>query len=150
MNKPFEAIDALTLYRILQLRSAVFVVEQSCVYQDIDDLDQEGWHLWARRRSSQILAYARLLGPGARFAEPSIGRVLTASEARGRGLGRSLMHRALELAGSLFPGQAVRISAQQYLESFYADLGFQRVGRSYLEDGIPHVEMVRPGLPSEQ
>lgn len=145
----FAALSANDLYAILAARMAVFVVEQDCPYQDADGLDQRSLHLWASGQDGHIAAYARITPAGSRFAEPSIGRVLTALPYRGSGLGRELMQRAIQLSERYFPGQPLRISAQQYLERFYASLGFEFVRGPYPEDGIPHVEMLRAGF-SEQ
>jgi len=139
----FGELELEQLYAILAARSAVFVVEQDCAYQDLDDFDVPGIHLWAANDSDRVLAYARLLPPGLRYPDPSIGRVLTTSSGRGQGLGRALMRRALREASRRFPGQSIRISAQQYLERFYRQLGFSTVRGPYLEDGIPHIEMLR-------
>ncbi len=140
----FQRLSRDALYRILAARSAVFVVEQQCPYQDIDGLDLKSIHVLATAGDGGLLAYARVVPPGLRFAEPSIGRVLTTAAGRGRGLGRALMLRALAVVRRRFPGQPVRISAQQYLEPFYRSLGFQTVGLPYDEDGIPHLEMLAP------
>lgn len=138
----FDELSLDRLYAILAARVAVFVVEQDCPYQDLDGLDGCGLHV-AAWSGHDVLAYARVLPPGGRFAEPSIGRVLTTQSARGSGLGRELMHRGIETAEAHFPGMALRISAQQYLERFYTELGFRVVSEPYLEDGIPHLEMLR-------
>jgi ElaA protein len=143
----YEELSLDRLYAILAARAAVFVVEQDCPYQDLDGLDDCGLHVSAWS-GDIVLAYARVLPPGKRFAEPSIGRVLTARAARGTGLGRELMRRSIDTATREFPRRALRISAQQYLERFYTDFGFETVSEPYPEDGIPHVEMVR--APSEQ
>jgi len=144
--KRFEELSAAEIYEILRVRQEVFVVEQNCVYQDIDSLDQVSWHLFAQTNnggdSVQILAYLRVVFPGHKYIEPSIGRVLTAKEARGQGSGRLLMEKAMELLKAEFPKQEVRISAQKYLEAFYSDFGFMPVSEPYDEDGIPHIEMV--------
>ncbi|MFU8830953.1 MAG: GNAT family N-acetyltransferase [Wenzhouxiangella sp.] len=140
----YEQLERDQLYDMLAARAAVFVVEQNCPYQDLDGLDRHGIHVRAVDAGGQVLAYARILGPGRRFEEPSIGRVLTTATGRGRRLGRELMQRALAEAERRFPGQAVRISAQQYLEKFYIQLGFTVVRGPYLEDDIPHLEMLRP------
>lgn len=139
----FDELGLEKLYAILAARSAVFVVEQNCPYQDLDGFDAKGIHLGAARGDDPVVAYARLLPPGMRFAEPSIGRVLTAASARGQGLGRELMVRALTESARRFPKQAIRISAQQYLEKFYRGLDFRPVRGPYPEDGIPHLEMLR-------
>ena len=140
---PYQQLSRDQLYAILNARVAVFVVEQDCPYQDVDGLDPAGIHVIGSLSDGQVLAYARVLPPGKRFAEPSIGRVLTTGVGRGRGLGRELMERSLTVAGEYFPGQAIRISAQQYLVAFYTSLGFETVRGPYPEDGIPHLEMVR-------
>ncbi|WP_376697067.1 GNAT family N-acetyltransferase [Wenzhouxiangella sp. EGI_FJ10305] len=139
----FDELSLDRLYAILAARVAVFVVEQDCPYQDLDGLDGCGLHIGAWSGET-VLAYARLLPPGKRFAEPSIGRVLTTQAARGTGLGRELMRRSIEAAGQCFPDKPLRISAQQYLERFYGELGFETVSEPYPEDGIAHVEMFRP------
>lgn len=139
----FDELSLDRLYAILAARVAVFVVEQDCPYQDLDGLDGCGLHVGAWS-GENVLAYARVLPPEQRFAEPSIGRVLTAQTVRGTGLGRELMHRSIAAAERCFPGQSLRISAQQYLERFYTELGFETVSEPYPEDGIPHVEMFRP------
>ncbi|MGQ9426415.1 GNAT family N-acetyltransferase [Gilvimarinus sp. F26214L] len=140
----FDALSAGELYRIIAAREAVFVVEQNCPYLDVDGVDPDAMHLIAWD-DGVLLAYMRVVKPGIKYAEPSLGRVLTSREARGRGLGRELMRRGLEQVDKLYPGMAVRISAQAYLEHFYADFGFLRVSEPYDEDGIPHLEMLKRG-----
>lgn len=136
----FAELTAAELHAIYALRARVFVVEQACAYQDVDDLDLVARHLWAAPEpGGKLAAYLRLLPAGARYAEASIGRVVTAPEARGAGLARELMRRGLALAG----GAPVRIAAQAYLERFYAELGFVRASDVYDEDGILHLEMTR-------
>lgn len=137
-DKPFDALTARELYAILALRAQVFVVEQACVYLDPDGKDPVSRHLWVA--DSDVLAYIRIVPPGISYAEISIGRVVTAPAARGRGLAKELMLRGIAACGA----QPIRIGAQCYLERFYADLGFERAGADYIEDGIPHLEMVRP------
>lgn len=141
----FDQLSLDRLYAILAARVAVFVVEQDCPYQDVDGLDDCALHVGAWS-NGEVLAYARILPPGARFAEPSIGRVLTVGPVRGTGLGRELMHRSIDAAARCFPGRPLRISAQQYLERFYSELGFETVSEPYPEDGIAHVEMFRGAL----
>jgi len=138
----FDELSLDRLYAILAARVAVFVVEQDCPYQDLDGLDDSGLHVsaWSGRA---VLAYARVLPPGRRFSEPSIGRVLTMQQVRRTGLGRELMRRSIDVADRLFPQQGLRISAQHYLERFYSELGFETVSDPYPEDGIPHIEMLR-------
>jgi len=139
----FDALSAGELYDWLALRAAVFVVEQDCVYLDLDGLDHRAWHLMGRDAAGVLQAGLRLLDPGIKYAEPSIGRVITAPGWRGLGGGRVLMRQGLAQCNQLWPDQAVRISAQAHLQRFYASLGFDPVGDPYLEDGIPHVEMMR-------
>jgi ElaA protein len=136
-ERAFAELSGQELYGILALRSRVFVIEQACVYLDLDGLDPGARHLWAA--ADGVVACLRILAPGAQFAEASIGRVATAPEVRGTGLGRELMRRGLAAVG----GVPVRIAAQCYLERFYAELGFVRAGEPYLEDGIAHVDMLR-------
>jgi ElaA protein len=132
------------LYDALQLRCRVFVLEQG-PYLDPDGWDRPAAHLLGRDRvTGSLLAYLRLLDPGVRFTEPSVGRVITAPEARGRGLGRVLMQQGLQLHDRTWPGLANRISAQAHLRRFYESLGYAVVGEPYDEDRIPHVEMLRP------
>jgi len=142
---PFESLRVHELQYIYMARQAVFSVEQNCAFMDADGLDERAYHLaaWSPLQREPV-AYARLLEPGAKYAEPSIGRVITTAAARGRGLGRETMVRALAHVAEIWPGSAVRISAQSRLESFYGALGFVIAGPRYLEDGIDHTEMVRP------
>ncbi|MFO7763979.1 MAG: GNAT family N-acetyltransferase [Wenzhouxiangellaceae bacterium] len=144
----FERLELAQLYAVLAARVAVFVVEQDCPYQDLDGLDEVGMHLVAWQEAASVAAYARILPPGTRFEQPSIGRVLTDSGLRRTGLGRELMRRAVVETRRLFPDQAIRLSAQCYLERFYQALGFSIVSRPYEEDGIPHVEMELPATGS--
>jgi ElaA protein len=131
------------VYAVLAARVAIFVVEQNCAYQDLDGLDSDAEHLiaWSGR---DVAGYLRVLGPGTRFDDPSIGRIITTQPFRGSGLGRELVTRGIERARMRYPGRPVRISAQKYLEKFYGGLGFETVSEPYLEDGIPHVEMLLP------
>ena len=142
---PFDSLAPRELHAIHRLRQRVFVVEQDCAFLDADDLDELAHHVvaWADACAEPV-AYARLLPPGAKYAEASVGRVLTSGAMRGRGLGRELMVRSLALVEAIWPGSAVRISAQTRLEAFYASLGFVAVGPPYLEDGIDHTEMLLP------
>ena len=147
----FDALAAADVYDFLALRSEVFVVEQGCPFLDADGLDSCAWHLLGRARelasaaelAPQLLAYLRLLDPGVKYREPSIGRVITRASQRGTGLGRALMREGLARAASVWRGRAIRISAQQRLEAFYSSLGFASVGAPYVEDGIDHIEMLR-------
>lgn len=143
-EKAFAELTVDELYAILALRQEVFVVEQACAYLDCDGLDRVARHLWtARGAGDEVVAYARILPPGAKFEEASLGRVITASSARRTGAGRVIVARAIAAIEHSWGRGAIRISAQSYLERFYRELGFERVGAEYLEDGIPHIEMLR-------
>ena len=142
----FASFDDLTraeIHDLYQARVGVFVVEQNCPFQDVDGVDPASWHLLGRSPSGLLLAYCRLIPAGAKFPEPSIGRVLTTQEARGTGAGRELMREALRRAEGLWPGQAIRIGAQRYLDRFYGEFGFVQCSEPYDEDGIVHIEMLR-------
>jgi ElaA protein len=143
----FEALDVFELDAIYRARQQVFAIEQQCVYLDADGFDAHSCHLaaWSSDRALP-LAYARVVQPGHKYAEPSIGRVVTTGAARGTGLGRELVRRAIAHCTQVYPGQGIRISAQTRLERFYAEAGFAPAGAPYLEDGILHTEMLRaPG-----
>ena len=152
--RAFDDLAAWELVRLLRARQEVFSVEQQCAYLDADGADEASHHLagWSldpddpRSRHDAAmnvpLAVARLVAPGVKYPEPSIGRVVTTAGARGLGLGRELMRRALAATAELHPGAPVRISAQSRLERFYQDFGFVIVSERYLEDGIPHTEML--------
>ncbi len=137
-------LSALELARIYRARQEVFAIEQNCVYLDADEADEQSYHLAAWSAAQALpLAYARLVDPGIKYAEASMGRVITTAAARGTGLGRELVRRVLAAASELHPGQGVRISAQSRLLRFYSEFGFVAVGEDYMEDGIPHIEMLR-------
>lgn len=133
------------LYDALTLRQLVFSVEQACAYLDCDGYDRASVHLLgrARERSGELVAYARLMGPGVKYEERSIGRVVTHLSVRRSGVGRALMRESIARVGALFGEGPIRIGAQRYLERFYGELGFSPDGAPYDEDGIPHIEMVR-------
>ena len=137
-DRTFSALSAAELYAITALRERVFVVEQNCVYLDADGADPQCRHLWAADGDA-IHAYCRIVPAGLKFPEASIGRVITAPAARGTGLGRELMTRAIAASGA----GPIRIGAQAHLEKFYGALGFVRASDVYDEDGIPHIEMLR-------
>jgi len=138
----FDELGVRGLYDILTLRCRVFILEQG-PYLDPDGLDAHSWHLQGRNEAGVLQAYLRAVDPGIKYAEPSIGRVITAPEVRGIGLGRRLMEEGIARCESAWPGQGIRISAQAHLQPFYATLGFERQGEDYLEDDIPHIEMFR-------
>ncbi len=142
--KPWRDLTRDELYDVLTLRQRVFVVEQRCAYLDNDGHDADAVHLWHTDSEGRVDAYLRVFGPGIKYAETSLGRVVTAPEVRRTGLGRALVAKGLDVVAARFDGAAVRISAQAYLERFYEDFGFRRVGENYLEDDIPHCEMLRP------
>ena len=142
----FDELDPATLYALLAARVDVFVVEQDCPYPELDGRDADALHLSAWQDGA-LAAYARLVPPGGRFVEPSIGRVLTTAGFRGTGLGRVLMQRAIDAVDAKWPGHAIRVSAQQHLERFYGSLGFVADSAVYDEDGIPHVDMLRAMQP---
>ena len=141
--KKFDELRPDELYASLQLRNEVFVVEQNCVYQDLDDKDQLAWHLMGWK-GNKLVAYTRLIPPGVSYPEASIGRVVTSPSARRTGLGRDLMMRSLQEMKKLFNDGPVRLGAQLYLKDFYISLGFVQTSEVYLEDGIEHIEMVKP------
>ncbi len=140
----FEELGVSDLYDALALRSRVFVVEQHCVFLDADGYDRQSWHLLGRDRSGTLQVLLRVVDPGLKCAEPSIGRVITAPEWRGTGAGHRLIEAGLARCATAWPGQPIRIGAQARLESFYERHGFATVGAPYIEDGIPHLEMLRP------
>jgi ElaA protein len=137
----FDQLGVDNLHDALQLRSRVFILEQG-PYLDVDGLDRRAWHLLGRDEHGALTAYLRVVDPGLKYAEPSIGRVVTAPEVRSTGLGRSLMREGLAGCARHWPHGAVRISAQARLQRFYTELGFAAVGDEYLEDDIPHIEML--------
>lgn len=145
----FNELGPHQLYEILRARSEVFVVEQQCIYQDIDGKDPAALHLCAWQdapatqadRAPKLLAYARILAPGVSFDDASIGRVMTSAAGRALKLGRPLMQRAIEQVAKAYPRQAITIGAQDYLREFYQSLGFAPVSEVYDEDGIDHVDM---------
>ena len=140
----FADLSPPDLHDLYQARAAVFVVEQKCPFQDVDGADPQCWHLIGRGDDGSVQAYARLVPPGVKYEEPSIGRVLTMAAARRSGAGRELMRESIARAERLWPGRALRIGAQQYLEKFYGEFGFETASAPYDEDGILHIEMVRP------
>lgn len=138
----FDALDVRRLQAIHRARQRVFVVEQACAFLDADDYDEVAFHLCAWTPGLVLVAYARVVDPGTKYEEPSIGRVLTTSAARGRGLGREVVGEAIRLTREAWPGRAIRISAQSRLEAFYGAFGFVPVSAPYLDDGIEHVDML--------
>ncbi|HPG37903.1 MAG TPA: GNAT family N-acetyltransferase [bacterium] len=141
----FSQLTTGELYTILQARQAVFVVEQHCPFPEIDGLDPQCRHLQGRNNDT-LVAYCRIVPPGVKFAVPSIGRVLTTAEGRGHGYGIALMEQAVRITAELYPGMDMLVAAQTYLEKFYNRFEFYRTGNNYLEDDIPHIDMLRKYL----
>jgi len=141
-GQAFRELDIDALYAILALRCKVFIVEQG-PYLDVDGLDQHSWHLQGRDSQGALLAYLRVVEPGLKYDEPSIGRVVVDASLRGSGAGEELVRRGVEHCLAAWPGRGIRISAQAHLQRFYGRQGFVAVGDEYLEDEIPHVEMFR-------
>jgi ElaA protein len=140
----YAALSKPDLYAIIQQRQQVFILEQRCLYQDLDGLDLPAWHLlgWQGHGSErELVAYLRCLPPGVRYPEPSLGRILTAPSVRGTGIGREIIARGIALAQRTFPTQPLRIAAQFHLRAFYAQFGFVPISEAYDEDGIPHIDM---------
>ena len=138
----FDALSAAELYAVLQLRAEVFVVEQACIFQDIDGADAQAMHLVGTSQGV-LVAYARCFAAGEKFAEASIGRIVTRSSVRGSGAGHALVEKAISCLFQRWGAQAIRIGAQAQLASFYRQHGFEKSGLAYVEDGIPHIEMLR-------
>ncbi|MFT4889066.1 MAG: ElaA protein [Pseudohongiellaceae bacterium] len=138
--KAFSELTTIELYALLQLRSEVFVVEQNCVYQDVDGYDQIAQHL-LMYLGDELCAYSRLIPPGIKYESASLGRVVTRGSARGGGHGKALMKSAIAHCKRLWPQASLTISAQAYLEKFYQDIGFKVESEPYMEDDIPHIQM---------
>ncbi len=140
--KKFAELTTAELYAILRLRSAVFVVEQDCVYQDLDDKDEQALHVIGTKKN-KVVAYTRIFKPGDYFKEASIGRVVVKADERQYGYGREIMNASIKAIENLFDTTTIHLSAQCYLKKFYNSLGFEQIGEEYLEDGIPHIRMVK-------
>lgn len=136
----WEELSKTELYDVLSLRSEVFVVEQTCIYQDIDQKDKKAYHVLGKQ-NNQIVAYTRIFAQGDYFKETSFGRAVTSPKIRGKGLGHALVKQTLSYMNQLFSKQTIKISAQAHLLPFYSKHGFQAEGETYLEDGIPHIAM---------
>jgi ElaA protein len=143
--KSFDELDVHELYAILRLRTEVFVVEQNCVFQDMDNKDQTSYHIcgW---QNGELMAYTRLVPAGVSYTEASIGRVITAPSARRTGAGKELMQYSIKKLHELWGKQSIKLGAQLYLKKFYESFGFEQTSDIYIEDGIPHIEMLFPIL----
>jgi len=141
ITKTFNQLTTSELYDILQLRSEVFVVEQDCVYQDIDGKDQKALHVLGYK-NEKLIAYSRAFKPGDYFDNASIGRVVVSKKERQHEYGYDIMKASIKAIDNYFNETTIEISAQVYLNSFYKNLGFKTIGEEYLEDGIPHVKMI--------
>ena len=141
ITKTFSELDTEDLYQILRLRSEVFVVEQDCVYQDIDNKDQNAIHLYYKE-NDQIVAYTRIFKAGDYYENPCIGRVVVSKKNRGKEIGKKIMIDSMGYIKQNIKGEKIELSAQKYLDKFYKDLGFYKIGEDYLEDGIPHQRMI--------
>ena len=145
MNWILKTFDNLTpneLYQLLKLRNEVFIVEQNCPYQDLDNKDYDAHHLLGMA-DGKLVAYARLFAPGISYSESSIGRVVSSPAVRKTGMGKKLMKESIEQIRNLFHTDTIRIGAQLYLQEFYESFGFVKDGEIYLEDNIPHIIMLR-------
>jgi ElaA protein len=138
----FEALSTEKLYAILQARAEVFVVEQKCVYLDVDGLDRTCFHIIGWDKPDRLAAYLRLIPPGPASEMPALGRILTTAPYRGHGLGERLVATGIDQAKRKYPGRAIKISAQLYLEKFYRNFGFEKISEPYDEDGIRHLDML--------
>jgi len=139
--KKFEELTNIELYEVLKLRQEIFIIEQACIYPDIDSNDQNAYHLLAFD-GGEMVGCLRILGRGVTFDEVSIGRVVVSKNSRGRGIAKEMMQRALHFIVSEWKERRVKISAQTYVIPLYEGLGFEVVSAQYLEDGIPHADMI--------
>lgn len=139
--KNFASLETIELFNILYLRQQIFILEQQCLYADIEALDISAWHLMGYT-DNKLCAYLRILAPGSTRPEPSIGRVLIVKNRRRCGLGKKLMHEGIRRTNSMFPDKPIRISAQAMLQGYYAGFGFKPAGNIFLMDDIEHIDMV--------
>lgn len=140
--KHYNDLSTNEFHDIIALRLEAFVVEQNCAYLDLDGKDKKSYHLICRNGKGDVVATARILPPGIAYQDAAIGRVVIDEEIRGLGVGHELMERCIQFAAQEFGGSPIVISAQKHLEKYYQQHGFQSTGTEYLEDGIPHVEMM--------
>ena len=139
--KKFNELSPYEIYDVLRLRSEVFVVEQNCIFLDMDNADQQCFHLIGRL-GDEVAAYTRLVPPGVFYMQPSIGRVVTAKKFRGHTFGYELMEESIKRCRDLFGNYDIKIGAQLYLKKFYSSFGFNQISDTYLEDGIEHIYML--------
>lgn len=144
--KSFSQLNTNELYAILQARQSVFIIEQTCLYADIDQLDLHCYHLFFSTvnddKTATIHAYLRIVPPGIAYTEASLGRVLVSKDSRNQGLAKILINKGLEELKQLYPQQPIKIAAQNYLLAFYQSLGFSKISDIYLDDGIEHIDMI--------
>ncbi len=138
--KKFSELTPTELYEILKLRAEIFVVEQKCVYNDIDGKDLNAIHI-TEKQNGEIQGYLRVLNAGISYDHASLGRIIVRKEARGKDLGRTIIQTGIDYISDNFPSSEITISAQAHLMKLYNSLGFQEISEMYLEDGIPHVDM---------
>ena len=141
-TKRFNQLSKNELYKIFHIRSKVFIVEQNCIYQDIDFKDQNALHVIGVKDDA-IVAYTRCFKPGFYFEEASIGRVVVKDKERKYGYGYDIMNASIKAIKDVYDTDTIKISAQTYLNTFYTNLGFSNIGEGYLEDGIPHIAMIK-------
>lgn len=142
-TKAFKDLTADEYFELLHLRVAVFVVEQDCPYQEVDEKDRQSFHLVGKTESGEVIAVTRILPQKVSYNEVSVGRVALKKEYRGKGIADTLMVESFQFIEKEFGKQPIRISAQEYLLNYYNKHGFKQVGEGYLEDDIPHVEMLK-------
>jgi ElaA protein len=142
-SAPFDELSARDVHDLLRLRQDVFVIEQDCIFHEIDGRDPDAVHVLGRR-DGRLVACARIFAPGAHYEEASIGRIATDPGVRGTGLGHELFRVCLEISERMAPGAPIRLAAQAHLERFYGAYGFVGVGDRYMDDGIVHLDMLRP------
>lgn len=142
-TKHFSELTAREYFDVLYLRTEIFVVEQDCPYQEVDHKDQKAYHLWGETGTGEVIAVSRILPQGVSYDEVSIGRVALKKEYRGKGIADEMMLKTFQFIQQEFGAVPIRISAQEYLINFYHKHGFNQIGKIYLEDNIPHVEMLR-------
>lgn len=143
--KPFDSLTVKELYAILRLRSEIFVVEQNCVFLDMDNKDQSCQHLMLYQ-NKELMAYARIVPAGISYQQASIGRIVSSNAARGKGFGKQLVQLSIDNCKRLYGNKPIKIGAQLYLKAFYESFGFVTSSEVYDEDGIDHIEMIRPAV----